>query len=439
MAVEKAQGLRKDITLRYVIALSVIALLSTAAFWVLSAAMKGAEDTAYVVNISGKQRMLSQTIALDAHRLLQLHDQYVKESVAGEIPLHSQYTAIAVRLKSRIAEMRTVNARLSEGKTVQDSLTKVIPLSETLKALYFGSANLFVEVEAYLNLAQTIAESEKVSQKDLYDLSYQAVPLLAKLDKAVSIYQAEGDAKIDAIKGLEAMVLGLTLFMLLLEVLFIFQPMVRHILSLAEDNYYHIKNMEQQVRQRTVSLQEANNKLALQASHDFLTGLYNRLNLEKDIEAMLEKFHQNQAHFAVFSVDIDFFKNVNDRFGHLAGDYVLKSLADLMRASVRANDKVYRAGGEEFVVLLTRCTLADAMSKAETLCREVAEHKFDFEGELIPVTVSIGVYHTAIRPVEQLKDLVVSVDWALYQSKRAGRNTVTLVSAEQSENELFNL
>ena len=121
--------------------------------------------------------------------------------------------------------------------------------------------------------------------------------------------------------------------------------------------------------------------------------------------------------------DIDFFKRVNDQYGHLAGDYVLRELARVVQSRIRRDEVFARYGGEEFVIALPETPLEGAASLAQNLRARVAEHTFIFQGESIPVTVSIGA--AVLSPDDKTAtDLVQRADEKLYEAKRGGRNRV---------------
>lgn len=419
--------LESNVTWRYGIALLIIAMLSTVTFVILLTALKGSEDTAYVVNISGKQRMLSQTIALDVFRLYQLRSQgYYEDPVATP----HQIERVLERLHQNIAEMRGVNTRLSQGHTSQSSKAEVRPISDALFELYFGEPNLAQEVEDYLSLISQCIAGGSASREGLHSVSAMAPKLLEKLNTAVLHYQQEGEQKLAVIQQIKTYVWIITLFMLLLEVVFIFQPMVRQIVYLARENQHHLENLEYKVKLRTQDLELANAKLKQLAMVDPLTGLFNRLNLEKDIEQQILQQGEYQSPFAVLMLDIDFFKHINDTYGHEVGDIVLKDLAKILKASVRKGDSVYRAGGEEFVVLLSRIDYEDALTKAEQIRHTAEQYAFMYGvDKFLHLTLSIGVYHSSVYRAENVRDLMKQVDIALYKSKQNGRNQVTLVEA----------
>ncbi len=166
------------------------------------------------------------------------------------------------------------------------------------------------------------------------------------------------------------------------------------------------------------------------AIKDSLTGLYNRRYFEEQIGKEIERAKRYESHLSFLMLDIDHFKRVNDKYGHLNGDIVLEDLARIIEKSTRNIDITIRYGGEEFVILLPETPLDGALVIAERLRKQVDESTFTvFEkpGENpieIPVTVSIGLTsYSETNPVT-VEDLVAQADQALYHAKSHGRNQV---------------
>ncbi|MGO9464743.1 MAG: diguanylate cyclase [Isosphaeraceae bacterium] len=159
---------------------------------------------------------------------------------------------------------------------------------------------------------------------------------------------------------------------------------------------------------------------------DTLTGLYNRAYFLNQIRALADRNANIGLGLAVLMLDLDHFKNVNDLYGHVAGDTVLREVAAVLRESTRGEDLVARYGGEEFVVALPVASLAPAVARAERIKTSLARRPIRAGGDEICVTASLGV---AFNPPNQAKNehaLIITADRALYQAKSAGRNRVVL-------------
>jgi diguanylate cyclase (GGDEF)-like protein len=120
--------------------------------------------------------------------------------------------------------------------------------------------------------------------------------------------------------------------------------------------------------------------------------------------------------------DIDHFKGINDRFGHLAGDHVLRELARVIQDRTRRDEVFARYGGEEFVIILPETSLEGAAQLSETLREKVETHQFVFQGEKIPVTISMGA--ALLHEHMTGTDLITAADTKLYEAKNGGRNRV---------------
>ena len=165
-------------------------------------------------------------------------------------------------------------------------------------------------------------------------------------------------------------------------------------------------------------------KLNMDANTDGLTKCYNKkyFNHNLDLEVKKSKVTGNPLTLILF--DLDHFKNLNDNYGHDAGDFVLKELADVIRANgVREEDIFARYGGEEFVVLMPKTNLKNGFDIAERMRKTVENHQFVYDGKRLPVTASIGIADYR-RGVNTATDLFKRADSAVYTSKDGGRNQV---------------
>ena len=160
-------------------------------------------------------------------------------------------------------------------------------------------------------------------------------------------------------------------------------------------------------------------KLHLLAATDTLTGLLNRTILYQSLEQAIEQSKRKNIDMTIVTFDIDHFKSINDTYGHDVGDDVLRDLGALLRQRVRRTDKVFRLGGEEFMILLFGADLQEGQEVAEDLRSMISSTPFL---EKHPVTVSLGV--ATLAPNENLTDWVKRSDEYLYIAKSSGRNKV---------------
>ncbi len=155
---------------------------------------------------------------------------------------------------------------------------------------------------------------------------------------------------------------------------------------------------------------------------DGLTGAHNKRYLLETLEREIPRSRRHARPLTAVMFDIDHFKRINDTYGHLAGDYVLKEIATLVRSRLRPDDIFARYGGEEFCALLPETSIAGASAIAEDLRRRVAERRFVFETETIPATVSLGAAELGAEM--DVTGFLKAADEKLYEAKRSGRNKV---------------
>ncbi|MDO9576592.1 MAG: diguanylate cyclase [Candidatus Cloacimonadales bacterium] len=171
-------------------------------------------------------------------------------------------------------------------------------------------------------------------------------------------------------------------------------------------------------------LNSANYKLEQISRTDPLTKISNRRDMIEKIEHEKKRFARNGKPFVLIMVDIDNFKQVNDKFGHDAGDFVLESIAHLMQSSVRKQDIIGRWGGEEFLLLLPETDVEGGNSLAEKIRRSVSVTPYMISNKKIPITVTLGV-SVYDRPME-FEQCIKVADQALYEGKSKGKNCVVM-------------
>jgi len=181
---------------------------------------------------------------------------------------------------------------------------------------------------------------------------------------------------------------------------------------------------ELEAAQATIQTQQAEmEKLSADASIDYLTRVPNRRALEQRLNEALALYKRHGRQFGLLMLDLDHFKALNDTYGHIAGDKVLRALAATLVAEVRSSDLVARYGGEEFAVLLPETPLQESLVVAEKLRVAVEQQSTEHAGDWIGITVSIGIAEVTAADV-YVETVVARADAALYGAKSAGRNRV---------------
>jgi len=187
------------------------------------------------------------------------------------------------------------------------------------------------------------------------------------------------------------------------------------------------------VGQRLIEMHEqliaARERLRQQATHDALTGLLNRGSILEIMQGELVRCIREQQSLGVVMCDLDHFKRVNDTYGHLAGDQILRQSAQRLRAAVRRGDYVGRYGGEEFLVLLPGCTASQTMEMADRICREIYQSPVSYQDGYISISMSLGTVTYPSPGLKTVTDLLLRADECLLKAKRGGRNRAISLEA----------
>lgn len=186
-----------------------------------------------------------------------------------------------------------------------------------------------------------------------------------------------------------------------------------------------LASMQRDLSRSNRKLQESEAQLITMSLTDPLTGLANRRRLMEFLQNEMKRNNRYQEPFSIIMTDIDFFKKVNDGYGHDVGDEVLLAFSKLMQDGMRSIDLVARLGGEEFIIVMPQTTLKDAIQKAERLRAETEQMYFDSMQR--GVTASFGV--AEFQNSSDVNILLKQVDEAVYASKHGGRNRVTAYKA----------
>ena len=216
-----------------------------------------------------------------------------------------------------------------------------------------------------------------------------------------------------------------------------------------EQGHYDYKIDEEQIAPYAIEFQElcrSFNQMSAKVKADTillkelsitcqLTKLFNRRYLLDHGELVFDECIKNDDHCSCIALDIDFFKKVNDTYGHLIGDEVLKHVAEIMMKSVRDTDIVTRYGGEEFIILAPRTTMQSTVKIAERIRRAIETNPYEVADKMIHITVSIGIAESITKDnTSTIEALIDKADQALYVAKESGRNQLKIY--EDAKNDL---
>ena len=199
------------------------------------------------------------------------------------------------------------------------------------------------------------------------------------------------------------------------------KPLDKAELLLRVENQLKLNKVYAGLRRSNDELLEAYALLQQLATVDPLTGLENRRSLMDFSEVQLKLAQRYKSFFSILLIDLDYFKKINDTYGHLIGDEILKNIAKILKESLRNVDHIGRFGGEEFIVILPNTTLKNAVLVAEKVRDAIANFVHNIEEQNIQTTVSIGI--ASYNPLDDdVNQIIERADHALYTAKSSGRN-----------------
>ncbi len=395
---QKTEHHTSHITFSYVIALSLIALLSISAYVLVQSTLRKQISDAPLINLSGRQRMLSQKLS--------------KEALLLSVSKGNEQREIYLDLLKETANQWT---------------TTHSGLKNRSKGLEFSFENseevihLFSEMEPYVqNIKDTIEKIESLhslqlealspSSSQILEIVHASSQYLTLMDRAVSQYSKEAQLRVAQLVRRESFILTSVLLLLTVEALFIFRPMASRIRKSYADFIY------------------AREELRIQATFDSLTDTLNHGAILESMEKELSRARREKKPFCTMMIDLDHFKQVNDTYGHLTGDRVLKELSQRIGASVRPYDRIGRYGGDEFLVILSGCSRDEAQAVGERIHTTIGDWEAQMGEAPLRATVSIGIVALERIREEDLHHILQTTDKALYEAKKRGRNCTVLLT-----------
>lgn len=186
----------------------------------------------------------------------------------------------------------------------------------------------------------------------------------------------------------------------------------------------YINHIRKKLAKANIELSQANERIRQSAIHDELTGVFNRRQMMKILQREKSLADRGEPSFSLCIFDLDDFKRVNDTYGHLAGDMVLRTLVQAIKNNVREQDYIARYGGEEFVIILAYPDMGEAVACAERIKALASSLNFPGLPDDFRITISMGV--TRYLPVESIDAIISRADAAVYQAKSSGKNKIAV-------------
>ncbi|QSX33549.1 EAL domain-containing protein [Shewanella avicenniae] len=386
-------------TLTYILALVIIALLALLSHYLVQSIVDQQESTARVVNIAGRQRMLSQRITLFASELRQTRT----EELHGA-ELASYYDAIST--------MSTMHYALMNGAS---SLNIPTPSSNAIKAMFNQPpTNLHQKVTEFLVLAERVVDASlDMSQRnEAYKQLRQAAraEMLQSLDAVVLQFQRESEAAISQLQRYNRLSLGGMLLTLLIEALFIFRPLLLSLYRREQEYHALLADMDEEIAEQ----------IQFQTFNDPLTHLPNRLSILEKIQSYIELAQHNHSQVIVIYIGVDRFKDINDSLGHDQGDLFLVDLGERLANVAESNrGTVARMASDEFAIVLEqddeKLELVQLMHQLSKSISQPYEHN----ERVLQVTASLGLAVYA-NDGEDANTLVMHANHAMRIAKEDG-------------------
>jgi len=385
----------------YLFAIFIIAIVSIGVFMMERGAIERFDHVAKIVNTSGKQRMLSQSIVIYAGKFAFAEDPAKSDEMRAEVnSLRDAFLLNHERIMDMGVEFGGDDS-LSEG---------------SLKIYYGGKYLLADRVRAFSESIAQLLKAAPSERGPLFDAieAEATTNLLVALDAAVTQFEADAKAKVIETVRVQLAMLSAIMLLLVCEIVFIFGPLAKT------------------VETRTRELRDARDEMSHAALHDQLTGLPNRRLLNEIMATTLAQSRRSNKAMTVSHLDLDFFKIINDPRGHAVGDEVLKHVAATLKSATRTSDFIARVGGDEFVIIDSMLGDSDgAMVMAERIVDRLSQ-PFEVDGEMCQIGVSIGIAEH-LPDSENVEAALLQADMALYHAKELGRNQVVRYSEAAQE------
>ena len=398
---------------RYAIAVALIAVLVSTSHFAAMRALGAHAKNAELINMAGRQRMLSQRIMyLGLRASHHPDDQTITQLDAGVSLLLESQTHLAGRSR----------------------------LSADLLDLYDGSAQLNTRVADFSEIGRTIADHPGEEHDHLEALlAFNSEALLNDLDRAAFLFEAMANRDAKVLERIEQASFYAALLVLMIEAIIIFVPaqrLVTRTIAALETQSDIATQAKIDAIKRNRELESLKDKVEHDALHDALTGLPNRRALEAILMHLKQNTMLSDRVHSLLHVDLDRFKQINDTLGHAAGDHVLKHVAKTLKACTRPDDFVARIGGDEFVILPAPDTAIEDLSALAQRVITAIRRPEMYQSNICHTGASIGISLGSLDAVAdgaEPSDLLVEADIALYRAKELGRGRFAFFTPELAD------
>lgn len=200
------------------------------------------------------------------------------------------------------------------------------------------------------------------------------------------------------------------------------------ITNIGDKNQQKLYYASEKIKQQKKDIEQRNNELYRLSISDYLTKIYNRTFIIEKLEEEYKKAYFADGDLCCVLFDIDHFKDINDNYGHLVGDFVLEKLSKLVKSSIPDSCYLGRYGGEEFLIIIPKTNSSDGKIIADKIRKKIKDTQFIYNSLKINVSISVGVTDNNSTHTDNIDDLLNNSDRAMYQAKKLGRNQTVVFS-----------
>lgn len=378
--IDKENRIDKILRKRYILALSIIAFLVMSSQITIQYTIKKQENDSRIVNIAGRQRMLSQKIAKDIFAIYIAEDSIEEKKYLDELKS-------STLLWSRSHE-GLVNGDMELGLPGNNSAV-ILTLFSNIEQNY---RSILDAANSILSMSQSNVLNKKNIYAKLLIVKENEPIFLNGMDTIVFKYDDEAKIKVTYIRRLEFIIMFITFIVLILEIRYIFRP------------------AERQIKAALIALNSC-------ATTDEMTGLLNRRTGLLILEKELEKAKRLSADLTICFIDLDGLKFVNDNYGHFEGDWFITTISIILQDTIRSGDTAFRLGGDEFVIILANCTINKArkvLNRIEDVIKEVNKKNY----KPYKIGISYGFANYKSNHAKTIEEFIHFADKQMYEDKK---------------------
>ncbi|OQY39614.1 MAG: hypothetical protein B6229_03375 [Spirochaetaceae bacterium 4572_7] len=371
---------------RYATALGLIAILIIVSQILIQVALDKNSDSSRIINIAGRQRMLSQKITKSALALSYKTNDFFR-------------TKYILELTDTLKLWEISDKALKEGSTVLGITANNSPEIIKMFADINNSYNIIIE-NTNLIIKSYYTKDTNINELLANILEHESI-FLQGMNKIVFQYDFEATNKLKKIKKLEIIILIITFSLLFFEALFIFVPAEKELIK----TFHEIEKNE--------------NYLENLASFDAMTGLYNKRAGLLLLRNEFEKSKRTKTPLTISFIDTDGLKKINDKMGHRAGDDYIKSIAKSIKENLRQSEVGFRYGGDEFILIINA-----NISTAKLVIERISINIASMNNSKIKYSISVGYAQLTNHNVLTPEDLIKIADADMYENKKAKKNSL---------------